>query len=188
MSEAIEMLKSMVNGDPTEFGMLPPFDQELARKAQSVGQRAFNEYGNAEVLVARSWLRKAFFDALNRTGEWAVTGWTAQPQLSYPFERVERGSRPMPVLMTVPSTKSSNTVVVMVCFRDVNFQGYGELATADFYTVSEVFPSAQEAEDFQRELTNAIKYWCYKLPALVARNAQRAEATQASAWSDAPDF
>jgi len=192
MSDAMDMFRSMLAGDATEYSFLPTFDQDLARKSQSIIQRAFNEFGNAEELVARTWLRKAFFDALDRSGAWATTNtgapaWSAQPQLFYPMERVERGARPNPVLMTVPSMKTTNAFVAMISFRDVNFQGYGELATASFNTVSEVFGSAQAAEDFARELAGAIKYSIYTLPALVSRNAQRGEVTTVG-YTDAPDF
>lgn len=181
MSDAIAMLKDALSGHPTEYAFLSTFDQQLAAKAQSVVQRAVNEFGNAEELVDRSFLRKAFFDAVDRKNLWASdapgTTWSAKPTLYYPFERVERGSRPQPLLMTVPSFTTTNTVVVMLAFRDVNFQGYGELSTADFFQVSEIFPSAQAAEDFARELSGSLKFLTLTLPAQVARHAQRGEGT-----------
>lgn len=187
MSDALDMFKQVLGGDATEYSFLPTFDQELARKSQSVVQRAANEFANAEELVTREWLRKAFFDAINQTGAWTANGWSAKPTLFYPFDRVARGARPNPALMTVPSTSTTNAFVAIIGFRDVNFDGYGELATADFFQVSEIFGSAQAAEDFARELSGAFRYLVYKLPALVARNAQRGEITTVG-YTDAPDF
>ena len=179
-----DLFKQMLAGDSSEWAMLTPFDQDQARKAQSIVQAAFNEYGLAEELVGRAWLVRACYDA--HQADWDLRGWSAQPRKSYPFDRVERGERPFPHLLTIPSTTSTNTLVVMVAYQEVNFRGYGDLGTAQFYSLG-LHPSADAAEQAMRELTQAIRFLLNDVPRLTGRG-ERAESRGSGRWDDAPDF
>ena len=183
-SQVMDLFKQMLEGNATEYSMLTPFDQDKARQAQSIVGSAFAEYGLAEELVGRAWLVRACYDA--HQADWDLRGWSAQPSKFYPFDRVERGERPFPHLLTIPSTTSTNTLVVMVVFRDTNFRGYGDLDTAQFYSLG-LHPSADAAEFEARQLTQAIRFLLNDLPRLTGRG-ERAESRGSGRWTDAPDF
>jgi hypothetical protein len=183
---AYDMFKQMLAGHDTEWAMLNPFEQDLARQAQSIVQEAFNEWGLAEEQygVEREWLVKAFFDAHN--ADWNTRGWSEQPKKFYIFKRAEHGQLPLPFLMTFPSHKTTNVKVILVCFKDVTFKGYGDLDTAQFISLGQ-HPSAFLAESNTKTLVQAMQYLLNDVPRLTGRG-ERAEARASVHWDSAPDF
>lgn len=182
----IELFKFVLDGDVTEFDALHPFQQERARQHQSVVQEAADHLENAENYASARWLRRAAIDAVIGSNEWQDRGWTARPTVAYMFDRVELGNVPKPSLLTVPSTKSENAIVVMVCYKDINDRGYGDLASASFYAVK---PPAftNECEQFMKSLAKAVRFFYYTLPTLNENGGVRGEA-QLSAYDDSPDY
>ena len=186
VNAVMDLFKFVLDGDVTEFDALHPFQQERARQYQSVIQEAADHLENAENYASARWLRRAQIDAVVRSDEWMDRGWTARPTVGYMFDRVELGSVPKPSLLTVPSTKSANAIVVMVCYKDVNDRGYGDLASASFYAVKPPAPT-EECEQFMASLAKAVRFFYYTLPTLNENGGVRGEARLA-AYDDSPDF
>jgi hypothetical protein len=186
-SEAFELFSSMLKGHETEFHGLHPFLQEQARKYQSVVAEAGTHFENAEVMISRAWLVKAYFDGVQNNENWKDSGWSAKPKRQYVFERAELGSLPKPELLTIPSPTTANTMLCMVAFKQVNRKGFGEPRSADFFQLG-MYDSADEAEFAMWELSEAIKFLMYDLPSELSRLDEVAEKKDGGRWSDTPDF
>lgn len=181
-----DMLLSVLSGHETEFDGLLPFQQDLARKAQSTVAEALAEFANAEETIARSWLIRAYFDAISKRDPNGWTErWSARPKLTYVFP-YEPGSM-NPVLLTIPSPTTTNTLCVMVGFRRLTWEGLPEVATADFFQIG-LYDSAVEAEDRMRDLASALKHLIFRVPELMAQDGQRSERGDGLRWDDTPDF
>lgn len=183
-NQVMDLFKWALNGLETQYAGLHTFHQDRARQYESVIQDAANQLEPAEIYVARPWILRASIDAVIKNDEWVDRGWSARPQKFYPFDRVELGHVPMPELVTIPSFTSTNTLVILTNFCEVNDRGYGDHATATYYSIAGVRDSAQDAEDFARNFVRAVRFVTTILPSL---NAEVGEA-RPGAWRDTPDF
>lgn len=186
-SGAMELFTSIIKGHETEYNGLHPFLQDQARKYQSVVAEAVTYFENAETVIARTWLVKAYFDGVQNNENWRDSGWSAKPKRQYVFERAELGALPKPELLTIPSPTSTRTMLIMVAFKQVNRKGYGEPRSADYFTLG-TYDSADEAEQAMWELSEAIKFLMYDLPNELSRLDEVAERKDGGRWSDMPDF
>lgn len=186
-SGAMDIFTSIVKGHSTEFSGLHPFIQEQARKFESKVAEAATYFENAETVIARPWLVKAYFDGVQNNENWRDSGWSAKPKRQYVFERVELGSLPHPELLTIPSPTSTRTMLVMVAFNQVNRKGFGEPRSADYFSIG-TYDTADEAEQAMWELSEAIKFLMYDLPSELSRLDEVAEKKDGGRWSDMPDF
>jgi hypothetical protein len=184
-NDAMDLFKSILDGHSTQYNGLHPFQQERARQYEEAVQHACDHLELAEVYAGRRWLSQACIDAVMRSDEWLSRNWSERPKRYYMFDRVELGQRPFPDLVTVPSFETTRTLLVLVSYKEVNDKGYGDLGTADYYSVG-LYDSAMQAEEAGLNLSRAVKFFLKVLPDLTS-NQVNAE-VQAGRWSDKPDF
>ena len=150
---SFEQIKAVLTGHDTEFTFLPTFEQDAAKRAQSICQEALGYACMAEENFDRSLLTACYWDAFKSESEWTKE-WTERPIRMRLFTGSDWSG---PEVMSLPSTTGPRWQKILVTHDQgrLDFKGQVIHKFDQFRILGPVFEG--DRDDAELDLLNLVR-------------------------------